>query len=159
MIVTEHRAEHKRCPQCGRSHRAAFPAEAAHPVQYGTNLKALRVYFCVYQLISYERVSETVSDLFGRSLSRATVVNAVGECSRNLTGVDEHIRELLQGAHILHVDETGMRVNGTRHWLHVASTDLLTCYGHHRKRGTQATDAMRILPAFRGTMVHDCWAP
>ena len=159
IIVTEHRAEHKRCPHCGCSHRAAFPAEASHPVQYGTNLKAFLAYSCIYQLLSYDRICEMVSDLFGRSLSRATVVAAVGECSRNLTDVNERIRELLHGARILHVDETGMRVAGTRHWLHVASTDLLTCYGHHRKRGSQATDAMGILPGFQGTMVHDFWTP
>lgn len=70
-----------------------------------------------------------VSDLFDHSLSQATVVAAVGECSRNLTRVEERIRELLHGAQILHVDETGMRVSGTRRWLHVAGTDLLTSYG------------------------------
>ena len=128
-------------------------------MQYGITLKTFLVYFCIYQLLPYDRASEMVFDLFGHSLSQATVVAAVGECSQNLTGVEERIRELLQGAQILHVDETGMRVNGTRHWLHVAGTDLLTCYGYHRKRGAQATDAMGILPAFRGTMIHDFWAP
>ncbi|NLM81917.1 MAG: transposase [Candidatus Methanoculleus thermohydrogenotrophicum] len=69
-----------------------------------------------------------------------------------MTGVvEEHIRKLLQGAQILHVDETGMRVGGTRHWLHVTCTDLLTYYGYHRKRGAQATDVMGILPVFQGT--------
>ena len=159
ILVTEHRAEHKQCPHCGCSHQAEYPAEAAHPMQYGINLKTFLVYFCLYQLLPYDRASEMVFDLFGHSLSQATVVAAVGECSQNLTGVEERIRELLQGAQILHVDETGMRVNGTRHWLHVAGTDLLTCYGYHRKRGAQATDAMGILPAFRGTMIHDFWAP
>jgi len=159
IFVTEHRAEHKRCPHCGCSHPAGFPAEVAHPVQYGSNLKTLLVYFCIYQLLPYNRVSEMVFDLFGHSLSQATVVATTGECSRNLTGVEEQTRTLLQSAQILHVDETGMRVGGTRHWLHVAGTDLLTYYGYHRKRGARATDAMGILPAFRGTMIHDFWAP
>ncbi|MDR9816944.1 MAG: IS66 family transposase [Candidatus Methanoculleus thermohydrogenotrophicum] len=98
-----------------------------------------------------------VFDLFGHSLSQATVVAITGECSRNLTGVEEHTRNLLQDAQVLHVDETSMRVGDTRHWLHVASS--LTSYGCHRKRGAQATDAMGILPAFQGTMIHDFWAP
>jgi len=159
IIVTEHRAEHKRCPHCGCFHPTEFPVEVAHPVQYGINLKALLVYFCIYQLLPYERASEMVFDLFGHSLSQATVVAITGECSRNLTGVEEHTRNLLQDAQVLHVDETSMRVGATRHWLHVASTDLLTSYGCHRKRGAQATDAMGILPAFQGTMIHDFWAP
>src|SRR5690606_9232881 len=89
----------------------------------------------------------------------ATLAKAISECYQNLAGVEEKIRERLTGALILHVDETGMRVNGNREWLHVASTDTLTWYGHHRKRGSQAMDDMKILPRFGGTMIHDFWAP
>jgi len=115
--------------------------------------------FCVYQLIPYDRIRETFSDIFGRSLSTGTLVNAVQESHRNLAGVEERIRELLKESEVLHVDETGMRVTGIRQWLHVASTDFLTWYGHHKKRGKRATDDMQILPRFKGTMVHDFWAP
>lgn len=158
FYVTEHRVERTWCPHCKCFHQAEFPPEVAQSVQYGTNLKTFLAYFSVYQLLPYERASEMVFDLFGHSLSPATVVAAVEECSRNLTEAEEHTRELLKTAHVLHVDETGMRVSGTRRWLHVACTDLLTCYGYHQKRGAQATDDMRILPTFRGTMIHDFWA-
>jgi len=159
VLVTEHQAEQKTCPCCGRKNRAAFPPEVKYPVQYGQNLKALMVYLCIYQLLPYDRLCETFSDLFGRSMSKATLARAVSECFRNLAGVEEKIRDLLAGAQVLNVDETGMRVNGIRQWLHVASTEILTAYGHHRKRGSQAMDDLQILPRFRGTMVHDFWAP
>lgn len=159
ILVTEHHAEHKKCPHCGRINRADFPSEVHFPVQYGRNLKALMVYLCVYQLIPYDRIRETFSDIFGRSLSTGTLVNAVQDCHQNLAGVEEQIREFLTETEVLHVDETGMRVTGIRQWLHVASTEYLTWYGYHRKRGKQATDDMRILPRFGGTMVHDFWAP
>jgi transposase len=159
IIITEHRVESKRCPQCGRNNRAEFPPDVQYPVQYGQYLKALMVYLCIFQLLPYDRVSEFFSDLFGRSLSKATLVKAVSECSQNLIVVEERIRELLAGAQVLNVDETGMRVVGIRQWLHVASTDLLTIYAHHRKRGSEAMDAMLILPRFRGVMVHDFWSP
>ena len=157
--VTEHRAEHKRCPKCGLMNRGEFPSDVQFPVQYGRNLKALMVYLCVYQLIPYDRIRETFSDIFGRSLSTGKLVNAVQESYRNLAGVEEQIRVLLKESEVLHVDETGMRVTGIRQWLHVASTDFLTWYGHHKKRGKLATDDMQILPRFKGTMVHDFWAP
>jgi transposase len=159
VIIIEHQAEHKQCPHCGRYNRAEFPPDVSYPVQYGLNLKALMVYLSIYQLLPYERICETFSDLFGRSVSKATLVKAVSDCHQNLAGVEEKIREFLAGAMVLNVDETGMRVNGIRQWLHVASTELLTWYGHHRKRGSQATDDMQILPRFRGTMIHDFWAP
>jgi len=158
IIVTEHQAEHKRCPHCGQCNRAEFPPEVQNPVQYGPNLKSLMTYFTVYQFIPYDRSSEVFSDLFGRSLSKATLVKSVSDCSQNLVKVEEQTRDLLAEARVLHVDETGMRVKGIRQWLHVASTEILTLYGHHRKRGSQATDAMEILPRFKGTAIHDFWA-
>lgn len=159
IIVTEHRAEHKCCPVCGRINRAEFPSGVEFPVQYGRNLKALMVYLSIYQLIPYDRVREVFSDIFGRSLSTGTLVNAVQDCTKKLAGVEDQIRELLTEAPVLHVDETGVRVTGIRQWLHVASTEVLTWYGHHKKRGKAATDHMQILPRFKGTMVHDFWAP
>lgn len=159
IIVTEHRAEHKQCPNCGRYNRVEFPSDVKYPVQYGRYMKSVMVYLCVFQLVPYDRVCELFSDLFGRSLSKATLVKAVSDCYQNLTGVEERIKQLLIGAQVLNVDETGMRVNGVRQWVHVASTELLTWYGHHRKRGSHATDEMGILPGFEGTMVHDFWAP
>ncbi len=159
LLFTEHRVESKRCPHCSQLNRAEFPPDVRYPVQYGPHLKALMVYLCIFQLLPYDRVSELFHDLFGRSVSKATLVKAVSECSQNLTEVEERIRELLSGARVLHVDETGMRVVGIRQWLHVASTDLLTLYAHHRKRGSTAMDAMNILPRFKGVMVHDFWSP
>jgi len=60
---------------------------------------------------------------------------------------------------VLHVDESGLRVRGTLHWLHVASTERLTSYAVHAKRGHAAMEAAGMLGPFRGTVVHDHWKP
>jgi transposase len=157
IIVTEHRSEHKKCPHCKCDNRAGFPADVQYPVQYGRYLKAIVVYLCVFQLIPSDRIRELFSDLFGHFISKATLVKAGASCNNELAGVEDIIRERLKGEPVLHVDETGFRVNGIRHWLHVASTGFLTWYGYHKKRGSTATDDMQILPALKGTMVHDFW--
>jgi len=52
--------------------------------------------------------------------------------------------ELLPQAPVNNVDESGLRVAKTLHWLHVASNDSMTFYGVHPKRGAEAMDYFNI---------------
>ena len=157
IVITEHRAEHKQCPNCGCHNKAKFPDGVEHPVQYGQILKALLVYLSVYQLIPYERLCEFFSDVFELSISKATIARALKNCNDNLADYDKIVQQALIRAPVLNVDETGFRVTAKRRWLHVACTAFLTWYGHHKDRGKSGTDALQILPDFKGTMVHDFW--
>jgi transposase len=65
----------------------------------------------------------------------------------------------LAAAPVAHFDETGARVAGRLHWIHLASTSLLTLLSVHPKRGKQAMDQAGVLPGFAGVAVHDGWAP
>jgi transposase len=59
----------------------------------------------------------------------------------------------------VHLDETGLRVAGRLHWLHVATNSRFTALFCHRRRGKQAIDAAGVLPRFTGLAVHDAFAP
>lgn len=63
--------------------------------------------------------------------------------------------EHLLTSHSAHCDEIGMRVLGTKWWLHVVSNNLWTYYFPHPKRGTEAMDALGFLPQYKGVAVHD----
>ncbi|MBN1425820.1 IS66 family transposase [Candidatus Fermentibacteria bacterium] len=157
LEVTEHQAEVKTCT-CGCVNRAAFPPEAAAPVQYGLRVKSVAVYLKEYQLLPFDRLTEIMRDLFAcATFSEGTLANLSAACSRRLQPVDELIRAQAATADVAGFDETGVRATGSLHWLHTVSTHWLTWYFAHTRRGCEAMNAAGILPYFRGRAVHDFW--
>jgi transposase len=92
-------------------------------------------------------------------VSEATVLKASEELERCIEPSTSAVKGMLRDAEVLHVDESGLRVTGKLHWLHVASTERLTSYEVHTKRGQEAMDEAGILGEFKGTAVHDHWKP
>jgi len=157
LMVTEHQAEIKTCT-CGCVNRATFPPEAVAPVQYGPRLKSAAIYLKEYQLLPFDRLSEILRDLFAcESFSEGTLANFDADCFRRLEPVEAIIRTQAAQAAVAGFDETGMRADGSLHWLHTVSTQYLTWYFAHKRRGSIAMDAAGILPDFQGTAVHDFW--
>jgi len=159
LEVTEHQAEVKSCEICGNVVKGEFPAEVAAPIQYGPRFRATTTYLSQYQLLPYQRVSEVMEDLFEHKPSEGTIVSANRSCYENLELVEREIQGQIVSSPVAHFDETGIRVQGKTQWCHVASTEQYTHYSHHAKRGKEAMDAAGVLPNFRGTAVHDAWAP
>src|SRR6266481_127589 len=157
--VTAHRAEIKVCPACGHANKGAFPAGVTHAVQYGPMVHTWAAYFTNHHHIPVERTTEVFADLVQHQLSEATVLKASEHLDTCMAPSTEAVKGLLRDAEVLHVDESGLRVRGTLHWLHVASTERLTSYEVHAKRGHEAMAAAGILGPFRGTVVHDHWKP
>lgn len=156
-VVTEHQVEVKGCPQCGQVNQGNFPPEANTVVQYGPRLKGMMVYLMDGQLLPSNRVCEVLQDLGGVRVSEGTLYTARTQCSEALAPIEQGIQQAIEAAALVHVDETGLRVNQHLWWLHVASTQELTYYFVHPKRGQGAMDEMGVLPEFSGHAVHDGW--
>jgi len=158
IIVTEHQAEKKHCPNCGKTTTAAFPRDITQPAQYGPRIRAQGVYFSQEQLIPLNRTAEILSDLYGAALSETTILSFQEEASVKLLPVTGRIKDALTyHSPVDHFDETGIRVANKLYWLHSVSNKLLTLYRIHKKRGVAAIEAVDILPHFLGKAIHDHW--
>jgi len=157
LEVTEHQGEVKTCPCCGAKAKARFPEGVDHAVQYGNRIKAQAVYLNTYQLLPLARIRELFRDCYGHAPSESVILGGLETVHERIQPTLAAIYTQLVNADVLHNDETGLRVEGKLHWLHVSSTKTLTHYAVHRKRGQEAMREMGILPQFKGVSVHDGW--
>jgi transposase len=128
--VTEHRAIALLCPACGRATRASFPAGVRAPAQYGTGVLSRSSYLHLYQLLPVARTSETMRDLFGCTISPATVQRIARLTASKLVHAELRIKAALRDAPLIGVDETGLRVAGSGGYIHVARTEDLSHYAY-----------------------------
>jgi len=157
LEVTEHQAEVKICSCCKKINQAEFPPTVSAPVQYGNRLKSFGLYLNNYQLLPYDRISELLEQLLGVKFNVGSLFSANKELYEKLETTEELIKERILKEKILNVDETGFYVKDSRQWLHLYSTDKLTYYHHHKKRGKEAMNDIGILPNFKGRIIHDFW--
>ncbi len=155
LECTEHRAEIKDCPCCHTRVRAAFPEAVNAPVQYGKNFRSLLAYFYDAQLGASLRIRQMCEEMFGYAVSEATLQSARQEQSQALEPFEERLKTILPQEPVLHVDETSLPINKTKHWLHVICTPLLTFFSIQKLRGKEAIHAIGIIPQFTGWLMHD----
>ena len=116
----------------------------------------MAVYLNQYQMLPYERVSETMGDLFGCPVSAQVIQESNVAAYEQLEEVvEKQIKESVTLSPVMHNDETGIRCEGKTKWIHTYSTEESTYYSMHQKRGSKAMDDIGILPSFTGISVHD----
>ena len=158
-MVTEYQAQILE-DEHGKRFTAKFPEGVNSPVQYGHGVKAHAVYLSQYQLLPYNRIEEYFADQVGIPISAGSLFNFNEQAAKLVVtlGAEKAIKDALISTNTaLHVDETGINVNGKRRWLHGASTTEWTYFYPHENRGQKAMNAAGILPHFTGVLCHDHW--
>ena len=142
-VVTEYQTEVKTCPVCVTRWQAGGCTQQ-HEFEYGK--------------WGRERV-KALLEVFGVQLSTGTLNNFRRAASKQLDGFMAGLRSNLKQAPAAYFDETGIRVSGENHWVHVASSKMCSLFGIYRGRGKSAHEAMGILPGFTGIAHRDAYRP
>lgn len=157
-IVTEYRAQILE-DEFGRQYVAPFPAFVKAEVCYGYRVKSHSVYLSQFQMIPYARIQDYFAEKMSIPLSAGSVFNFNKEAYSFLEKFESIVIAQLIKEKVLNADETGINVNKKLIWLHSASSHLWSYFYPHEKRGTDAMNAVGVLPNFTGTLVHDHWKP
>ena len=155
--VTEHQAEVKQCPGCGACVKGAFPSHVSQTTQYGPPLKAFACYQYSQQFIPLARIRELLTALYGDAPSEPVVLAAARQLASRTQASMEQIRQQLFASSCRPFQQSGLRVGGRLHWLHVVGAENLTHYHVHGKRGHVGMRVGGILPHFAGVALHDYW--
>lgn len=157
-IVTEYQAQVLE-DRNGRRFTAPFPEGVTKAVQYGASIKAHSVYLSQFQLIPYDRIKDYFAEQLEVPISVGSIFNFNKEAFELLEGFDSLVRGKLAESALINADETGINLNGGKYWLHCASNCYWTYFAPHHKRGSEAMNAIGILPNFNGILCHDHWKP
>jgi transposase len=155
VVVTEHRSACVTCPACGKHCRGSFPQGIDQPVQYGPNLLGFATYLNGVHLLPFDRCAQVVRDVTGVPFSPGSLARALKTAHQALAPFETQVKAALMKAPVLHVDETGSRVNGKLQWFHVRCTGDLCLLFRHERRGGVATED---LADYKGTLVSDFWS-
>jgi transposase len=136
---------------------APFPPQVTQRAQYGAELKGHTTYLSQFQLLPYNRIQDYFSESIKLPISPGSIYNFNKEAYKLLEPFEEFVKQKLIAATALNVDETGINVGGKKAWLHVAANEQWTHFFPHEKRGSEAMEAIGILPNFKGTLCHDHW--
>jgi len=145
------------CPACQTVNVGQFPDGISSRAQYGEGVRGISVLFTHYAMVGYDKTQKILKDVFGIPIRAGTIANHVKEFAHKSKPALHEIAERLKNAAIVHCDETSLRVNGKKQWLHTASNVEATYSTIHPKRGRTGTDDNGVLKEFSGTAVHDCW--
>ncbi len=138
---------------------APFPKEVTRPAQYGIHTKVNAVYMSQYQLLPYERIKDHFESQMDIPLSVGSIYNFNKSAYERLEGFEQWLIQELIESEVNHVDETGINIDGTRHWLHCVSNSRFTYLYSHKLRGTIAMESGGVIPLYKGILCHDHWKP
>jgi transposase len=155
-VVSHVDAEIKDCPFCQARSKGRFPADMPGPLQYGPGIKAYVLNLLIAQMLSLQRVQQSIRTLIGQLISEATILKYVLQLHYALADWEKSAIEQILAMPSMHVDETSLRVDHSNHWIHVCSSGEITLKFLHPKRGREAIEAIGVIPRYgAGLDPHD----
>jgi transposase len=156
QIVTEHRVYRCKCT-CGHIVESDFPVGVDTPVRYGKNIETLIGYLSVRQYLPFKRLQEMMNDIFSVQISEGGLHCLLNRLASKGVDAYEMIRQKVLQSHVIGTDETGVKINGKKHWFWTWQNKRATFIATSTNRGTTTIDENVNGISHEAVLVHDCW--
>ena len=130
------------CPCCQKDYEAPVPVGLDPGSPFGTSIASLVTYLRYSHAISYQRLSQLMSELYGLKLSQGAIANLLQRVQKQLETPVAKIVERLRSARLVGSDETGARVNGKTQWEWVFQNDQVCLHVIRPTRGKTVIDSV-----------------
>ena len=130
------------CHCCQQAYEAPVPLNLEPGSPFGTSVASLVTYLRYSHAISYQRLSQLMSELYGLRLSEGAIANLLQRVQLQLETPVARIVERLRSARLVGSDETGARVNGKNQWEWVFQNDQVCLHVIRPSRGKTVIDTV-----------------
>jgi len=143
----------KKCPKCKKW---VYPEQGLLANnRIGLSLVSFVISRRIRTGLPYEVIIDELSTHFGFnfSISAPAIIDWFKDFSDIIEGLYEQLEELVKTSKVLHVDETGLPMNGENWWLWVVCCANFVLYIQSFSRGHESVK--HILDGFEGTLISD----
>ena len=156
QIVTEHRVYRCTCT-CGKVVESDFPVGVDSPVKYGKNIETIIGYLSVRQYLPFKRLQEMLNDIFTVQISEGGLHCLLKRLASKGVDAYEIIRQNVLNSGVIGTDETGVKINGEKHWFWTWQNNRATYIVASDNRGTTTINENMSGITKEAVLVHDCW--
>ncbi|MDQ7068433.1 MAG: IS66 family transposase [Sulfurimonas sp.] len=135
--ITEYQSFSKKCPSCGYDNHDNSAFTVSPNISYGSTVVAMVSYLSVSQYMSNIRIVELMKNLFNIKLSEGSITGLLAKASVLSKSTINKITALLEKAPLIGIDETGCKVNGSKHWHWTFQDESNTLIVADKSRGTK----------------------
>jgi transposase len=156
QVVTEHRVYRCKCT-CGKIVESDFPVDVDSPVRYGKNIETIIGYLSVRQYLPFKRLQEMLNDIFTIQISEGGLHCLLNRLASKGADAYEIIRDRVMHSRVIGTDETGVKINGKKHWFWTWQNERATFITTSTNRGATTINENVSGISHESVLVHDCW--
>lgn len=157
MKVIDIEVYYYRCPSCDNIVVGEHP-DIPKEGNFGKNALAHVTLMKYEDRLPFRKIQATLQRQFGLNVSPGAIFDFTRRVRDAIRPEYDFILEIIRGARVVYIDETGIKVNGISYWIWIFTTPTETFVVVRKSRGSKVLREV-LTTRFNGIIVCDGWKP